>query len=337
MKIEILLRRKIIKAAVFEDIYKIVYREDYPKPTLGSDDVLIRVHYCGICGSDITNFKYKMFQVPLVMGHEISGEVIEIGENVSEVKLGDKVGCFTVLLDISEGNLKGLGTFQDGGFAEYVKVPKEWVFKIPLKISMKEAVLIETFSLAVRAFKLSRIKKGENILIFGGGSVGLTTLKALLLLKDPNYIVVVEPQEFLRNKAIQIGATDAVAPRRAKIKRAIKNLGEPSFIFDCVGNQETLSDSIFLIKRGGTIILEGIHKGSIPFPFFMINSKEVTLKGCLGHDRDDILAAIEMFINFKINANDFISEIIPLKAAQKAFEKFIGSNERDFVKILLEI
>ena len=146
-----------MKAAVFEDVKKIVYREDYPKPEVGPDDAIVKVHYCGICGSDITNFKYKMYQVHLVMGHEISGEVIEIGENVSEVKIGDKVGCFTVLLDLSEGKLKGLGTFQDGGFAEYVKVPKDWVFKIPPNISMKEAVLIETFSLAIRAFKLSRM------------------------------------------------------------------------------------------------------------------------------------------------------------------------------------
>jgi L-iditol 2-dehydrogenase len=331
------LRREAIKAAVFEDIEKIVYREDYPKPILGNDDILVKVHYCGICGSDITNFKYKMYQVPLVMGHEISGEVVEIGENVSEIKIGDRVVCFTVLLDLSEGSLKGLGTFQDGGFAEYVKVPKEWIFKIPPDISMKEAVLIETFSLAIRAFKLSKIGRKENILIYGGGSVGLTTLKALLLLKDPNYVVVVEPQEFLRNTAIQIGANDAVAPRRSKIKKTIKNLGEPTFIFDCVGNQETLSDSIFLIKRGGTILLEGIHKGSIPFPFFMINSKEVTLKGCLGHDREDILASIDMFTNYRIDVNEFITEIIPLKDAQKAFEKYTKSEQRNFVKILLEV
>ena len=326
-----------MRAAVLEDIQKIIYKEDYPKPTLGIDGVLVKVHYCGICGSDITNFKYKMFQVPLVMGHEISGEVIEIGENVSEVKIGDKVGCFTVLLDISEGKLRGLGTFQDGGFAEYVKVPKDWVFKIPPHLSMKEAVLIETFSLAIRAFKLSKINNKENILIFGGGSVGLTILKALLILKNPNYVIVVEPQEFLRRKAIQIGANGAVTPRRAKIKKVIKNLGEPTFIFDCVGNQETLSDSIFLIKRGGTIVLEGIHKGSIPFPFFMINSKEVTLKGCLGHDREDIFAAIDMFTNYKVNANEFISEVVPLKDAQKAFKKYIEPRERDFVKILLKI
>ena len=326
-----------MKAAVFEDIQKIVYKEDYPKPIPGPDDVLVKVHYCGICGSDVTNYKYMMYQIPLVMGHEIAGEVAEIGENVSEFKLGDKVVCFTVALDVSSGKLKGLGTFQDGGFAEYVKVPLEWVFAIPKSISMKKAVILETFALAMRAFKFAKIGKNENILIFGGGSVGLTTLKALLVEKNPNYVVIIEPNEYLRNKALKLGAIDAVPPRRAKIKKIIKKLGEPTFIFDSVGIKETLSDAIFFLKKGGTILLEGIHKESINFPFFNIISKEATLKGCLGHDREDIEAAIEMFLKKNVDVSDIISEIIPLKEIQSAFERFLDPNNRNFIKILVKI
>jgi len=236
-----------------------------------------------------------MYQVPLVMGHEIAGEVAELGENVSEVKIGDKVVCFTVALDVSSGELKGLGTFQDGGFAEYLKVPKDWVFKIPANIPTKEAVMIETFALANRAFNLSKIENGEKILIFGGGSVGLTVLKALLIEKSPEYVIVAEPNEFLRNKALELGATEAVPSRRSKIKKVIRSLGEPKFIFDTVGIKETLSDAMFLIKRGGTILLEGISRESIDFPFFNIISKEVALIGCFGHDSENILAAIDMF------------------------------------------
>jgi len=329
--------REEIKAAVFEEIKKIVYREDYPKPVPGPDEILVRVNYCGICGSDITNFKYKMYQVPLIMGHEISGDVVELGNNVTDIIIGDRVICFVVSLDISSGHLKGLGTFQDGGFAEFVKVPKEWVFKIPVNISVKEAVMIETFALAKRAFKLSRVNNNENILIFGGGSVGLTTLKALLIEKRPNYVVVVEPNEFLRNKALELGANDAVLPRRIKIKKAFKKYGSPTFIFDSVGNKTTLSDGIFLIKKGGTILLEGIHKASINFSFFDIISKEITLKGSIGHDREDIIAAIEFFSENKVNAKDFISEVVSLKDIQTAFNKFLESNSRSFIKILVKI
>jgi L-iditol 2-dehydrogenase len=326
-----------MRAAVFEDIKKIKYDGEYPEPFPSSDDIVVRVHYCGICGSDITNFKHRMYQVPLIMGHEISGEVAKLGENVSGYKIGDKVVCFTVSLDISKGELSGLGTFQNGGFAEYVKVPKEWVFKIPPKISLKKAVLLETFALAKRAFKLSGIKSNENIVIFGGGSVGLTTLKALLIDKKPNYVVVVEPNEFLRGKALEIGARAAVPPRRAKIKKVIKELDTPTFIFDTVGIKETLSDAMFLIKKGGTIVLEGIHKESITFPFFNIVSKEINLKGSFSHDSEDILAAISLFSNSDITANDFISDIVPLKNIQAAFEKFLDTRLRNFVKIVIEI
>ena len=105
-----------MKAAVFVDVRKIEYHEDYPIPILGNDDVLVKVHYCGICGSDITNFKFKMYQVPLIMGHEFTGEVSEIGGNIQDFKVGDQVCGINVSLDISQGNLDGLGIFQNGGF-----------------------------------------------------------------------------------------------------------------------------------------------------------------------------------------------------------------------------
>jgi 2-desacetyl-2-hydroxyethyl bacteriochlorophyllide A dehydrogenase len=326
-----------MKAAVIEDIKKIVYRDDYPKPIVGPDEALVKVHYCGICGTDISHFKYKIYNFPLIMGHEITGEVAEIGKNISDVKVGDKVLCVNVSLDLSQGQLIGMGMFQDGGFAEYVKVPKISLFPLPDNITLKDAAMIETFALIMRAFKLSRIDKNENILIIGGGNVGLATLKALLIEKDPNYAVVVEPHEFLRNKAIELGATDATGTSRAKVKKVMKKLGVPTFIFDCVGNEETVSNAVNFIKKGGTILLEGIHKGSITFPLFMLNSKEVTLKGSLGHDRDDILAAIDLFAKGKINANDFISKVISLKDMQKTFEKFLEPTGRDFVKIVVEI
>ncbi len=275
--------------------------------------------------------------MPLIGGHEITGEVVEIGENITEVKVGDKVLCVNVSLDVSQGKLIGMGMFQDGGFAEFVKVPKISLFPLPENVSTKDGVMIETFALITRAFKLSNIEKNENILIIGGGNVGLVALKSVLLEKDPNYVVVVEPHEYLRNKALELGATDATGTSRAKVKKVFKNLGAPTFIFDCVGNEETISNAINFIKKGGTILLEGIHKGSITFPLFMLNSKEVTLKGSLGHDRDDILAAIDLFAKGKVDANEFISEVIHLEEMQKTFERYLDPKERNFLKIIVEI
>jgi len=327
----------LIKAAVFEDIQRIVYKEDYPKPIIGKDDVIVKVHYCGICGSDITNFKLKLYQVPLIMGHEFTGEVVEVGENVSGVKLGEKVCGINVALDLSQRKLSGMGIFEDGGFAEYVKVPLEYLFHIPKNLSTKEAVMIESFANAVRGTRLSNIEDNQNILIIGGGNIGLCLLKYLLYEKNPNYIGVIEPHIYLRERSLQFGAINAFPPSMTKIKRFIKSYGEPSFIFDCAGNEKSMLMAINLIKKGGTILLEGLYKGTIVFPMSIINSKEICIKGCISHDREDILNSIDFFANNEVNADDHISKIISLKDMQDTFKMILSPRERKFIKIIVKI
>jgi 2-desacetyl-2-hydroxyethyl bacteriochlorophyllide A dehydrogenase len=326
-----------MKAAVFVDTRKIEYYEDYPKPILGKDDILVKVHYCGICGSDITNFKLKMYQVPLIMGHEFTGEVYEIGADVDEFKIGDLVCGINVSLDISQGNLDGLGIFQNGGFAEFVKVPRKYLFHIPGNISTKEAVMIESFANASRGVRLSKIQENQKIFIIGGGNIGLCFLNFLIKEKNPKYIVIIEPHEYLRQKAIDIGATDAFPPTITKIKKFIKNHSKPSFIFDCAGNEKTILMAIDLIDRGGTIILEGVYKGKASIPLFLLNSKEATIKGVLGHDRQDILNSIALFEQSKIDTKHFITQEVHLNEIQTAFNRYVNSKKRDFVKIVVKI
>ncbi|TXT59333.1 MAG: putative L-iditol 2-dehydrogenase [Promethearchaeota archaeon] len=322
---------------MFEDIRQLRYTEDYPTPEISSKEALVKVHYCGICGSDITNYKTKMYQTPLIMGHELSGEIVQIGEEIRDFKIGDRVCGINVKLDISKGELGGLGIFQDGGFAEFVKVPEKYLFSIPEGLSYKEAIMIESFANITRGIKLSEIPKNQSIMIIGGGNIGLCFLDALLAEKVPENIVVIEPHEFLRKKAKKFGATAVFPPNKIKIKRFFKKTSKPSYIFDCVGKEETLKMAIDLIERGGTILLEGIHKGTIDFPMFLINSKEIGLKGCLGHDRDDILASIELIKNKKIQPSKFISKVVPLEDIENAFKAFLESKEREFIKIAVRI
>jgi len=323
---------------VFEDIKQLRYTEDYPKPEINSEEALVKVHYCGVCGSDITNYKSKIYQTPLVMGHELSGEIVELGEDITQFKVGDRVCAINVKLDISEGELGGLGIFQDGGFAEFVKAPKKYLFHIPKGLNYKEAIMIESFANITRGMRLSGIQKNESIMIIGGGNIGLCFLDALLSVKDPKSIVVVEPHKFLREKAKQFGATATFPPNKIKIKRFFKKNQKPTYIFDCVGNQETLRMGIDLIERGGNILLEGIHKGTIDFPMFMINSKEIGLKGCLGHDRNDILASIELIKNGKVHPHNFISKVKPLEKIEEVFTNFLNSEQpREFIKIAIKI
>ncbi|MBD3196779.1 MAG: alcohol dehydrogenase catalytic domain-containing protein [Candidatus Lokiarchaeota archaeon] len=326
-----------MKAAVFEDVKKIKFYEDYPKPEIGPDDALVRVKYCGVCGSDIHNFKNKMYQTPLIMGHELSGIIEEVGSNVEGFNVGDKVSGINVKLDLNEGNLGGLGIFEDGGFAEYVRIPKRYLFHIPSNISLKGGVMIESFANAMRAMKISQIGLNERIMIIGGGNIGLCFLNALKVAKNPEYIIVIEPHQFLREKAVEMGANDSFPPSKSKIKRFIRKKGAPSYIFDCVGVGETLMLGVDLIERGGTILIEGIHKGTVEFPLFMINSKEITLHGSLGHDRDDILAAIKLISEKNIEVEKLISKEVSLEDLHDTFMIFLNQQKRDFIKIIAKM
>ncbi|MHA1793010.1 MAG: zinc-dependent alcohol dehydrogenase [Promethearchaeota archaeon] len=324
-----------MKAAIFTGPGNIEINDAYPKPVIGPDDVLIRVHYCGICGSDISNYKHLIYQVPLVMGHEASGVIEEVGGHVDKWSIGDKVIPINVALDV--GGTEGIGIFQDGAFAEYVKVKASNVYRIPGNVSMRDAVLIESFANAFRGVTLSGLKPGQPVAIFGAGSIGLCFLSLIKSEYDPDYILVVEPQEYLREKAKQLGATISLPPSITKIKKFIKQKGKPAFIYDCAGNERSIKMAIQIAKRGGLILIEGIMKGTISLPIFVLNNKELGLKGSLGHDNFDILNAIKFIENEKVNPEEIITDVVPLDEIHSAFKRHAFLKERHFVKTVVKV
>ncbi len=325
-----------MRAAVLEDVKKLVYREDYPIPTIGANDALVRVHYCGICGSDVTNYNQGLYKLPIIMGHEFAGEIEELGENIEGFNRGDKVLGINVKLDVTR-EMRGLGIFQNGGYAEYVKVPKEFLFHAPASSSLKNSAMVESYALGMRAIKLSHITTDQKVVIIGGGNVGLTLLSCLLIKQNPKYIIVIEPHKFLREKAKEFGASAIFDLTLPKIKRYIAENGAPSFVFDCAGTPKSFKLATDLIMPGGTIILEGLYRGTVPFPLMMMNSKELCIKGVMGHDRADILEAIALFDQKLVDPSKIISDIVPLNDIQKAIERFRAPGERNFIKLLIQI
>lgn len=324
-----------MKAVVLEDAKKLTYREDYPKPIPGPDDVIVKVRYCGVCGSDVTNWKYKLYQVPLIMGHEFTGEIAELGANVKDWKVGDRVCGINVALKV--GETAGMGVFQDGGYAEYVKAPKHALFSPPDSVSLKDAVFIESYANAFRAIKHSKIEKNEKIIVIGVGPIGLSFLDALIKERKPEYVIAIELSEYLRDQAKNLGADDVFPPNKVKIRRFMKKHGTSSYIFDCAGAEASLKMAIDLIKKGGTIVLEGLHRGNIDFPLMLMNTKEICLKGIISHDREDILTSIKYFEEGKFDASKFATEVISLKDVPKHFDRFLEPEKREFVKMMIEM
>ncbi|MGV9173432.1 MAG: zinc-dependent alcohol dehydrogenase [Promethearchaeia archaeon] len=326
-----------MRAAVFEDVRKISYKEEYPEPEITPDQALVKVAYCAICGTDVTNYKKKLYQVPVVMGHEFSGLIEKVGDNVEGFQEGDKVVGINVSLEIGRSPSGGMGIFKDGGFAEYVAVHKNDLFHAPDPNSLKECAMIESFAVSVRAFKRCNMPHNQKIVIIGGGNIGLGALNILKNQYNPEYIVVVEIYEALREKAEKLGADETFPPSKAKLRRYFRKHGEPDFIFDCAGNDKTFDLAINTIKRGGTIVLEGIYKGNVEFPLFLMNNKEITLMGTLSHNREDVQDTIDLFAKGVVQPGELISDIIPLSQIQEGFERYMTNKERDFIKILVEI
>ncbi|MFX0101720.1 MAG: zinc-binding dehydrogenase, partial [Candidatus Hodarchaeota archaeon] len=140
-----------------------------------------------------------------------------------------------------------------------------------------------------------------------------------------------------REKAKEMGATDAIKPVMVKINRFYKKHGMPKFIFECAGSEKALRSTFDLIDRGGTICVESIYKGNISLPFFMLNSREISLIGTMSHEREDIEDAIALMESKKVNPRALISKIIPLEEIQGAFEAFIAPEAREFIKIVVKI
>ncbi len=326
-----------MRAVVFEDTRKVSYREDYPTPVAAPGEVLLRVKYCGLCGTDIHNYAHKMYQTPLVMGHEFAGEVVSVGEGVTNLPVGTRGVGINVALDLGQGTPAGMGIINDGGFAEYVRVNKKDFFPISDNISYQEAALIETFAVAVRAIKKVRMQPKAKIIIVGGGTIGLTNLATLRAMHDPEYILVVEPQEFLREKAKELGATDAVIPSAGIVKKFMKKCGEADLVFECVGIEASLDLAMNVVKVGGTIVWEGIHFGKMPVPVMLLNSKEICIQGTLSHDKADITDTIALMASGRVDAKPLISEIIPLSTLAATFERALNQETRKFVKIIVEI
>ncbi len=319
------------------------------KPELNADEVLVKVKYCGICGSGVESYKSGGVYLPkIILGHEFSGEVVEMGKNVKKLTSGKHVTVNPILpchdcywCNRNEENMckisnSSLGTTQDGGMAEYVKVKSDRVLEIPSELSFQEAACVEPLANCVYAVRESGIKLGESALVFGAGTIGLMTIQALKA-AGAGKIFVIEPVESKQEKALKLGATEALHPKQSvKVTRMTDRIG-PDHIFDCVGIPDTIMTSLTLIKKGGHITLIGIH--SEPFEMrglMQIPLKNISIRGIYSFTPEVFQASMELIASKQVNARAIITSIIKLDDVPTMFEK-LANPPHDEIKVLVEL
>ena len=336
-----------MKGIYYATARKIEVKNDLPKPVIESDEVLIKVKYCGICGSDVGSYSALGMCLPqIILGHEFSGDIAEVGENVKKLKIGDRVTANPNIpcLDCdfcAKGLevmciLNTIGVSRNGALAEYINVRADRVHLLPESITYEEGAIIEPISNAVQAVKLSGFIIGKTAAVLGAGTIGLMTLQVLKA-AGASAVYVIEPVESRQKLALDLGAEQVFEPKRwSKIIKLTEKQG-PDFIFDCVGLPETIMTSMQLVKRGGTVMIIGMH--TQPFEmkgFLQLMSKNITMKGMFLADQDSFLTSIDLLERKKVNVKPVITKHIKIDDVPEMFETLV-TPPHDEIKVLVEM
>ena len=324
--------------------------QNRPIPSPSRKEVLIKVKVCGICGSDIKMYhgNHKIYP-PVIMGHEFSGEIVELGGEVEGYQIGERVVSEVhnqfcgVCRFCRSGNIqlcpekRPAGWGVDGGFAEYIKMPEFLLHRIPNEISYEEAALTEPTGIAAQAVLVKASAGVEDlVVVVGCGPIGI---QAVQIAKSAGSMVMItgtDGDDTRLNLAKQLGADWIISVSRKDPVEKIMELSHgygADIVIECSGAVTGIQQSIDLVRRQGKIVAFGLTgKETIPVPWDRAVFKDCRLEwhfSAQGTTWDKVLA---LFASGRIKAKPLITEVMPLSQWKQAFEKVERKNA---IKILL--
>ncbi|MBA7498422.1 putative zinc-type alcohol dehydrogenase-like protein YjmD [subsurface metagenome] len=314
-----------MKAALYKNS-RVVEVEEIKKPKIKDNEALIKVKYTGICGTDLHIYEglHPRAKAPLVMGHEISGIVDEIRTNRKDMKVGERVvinpliscgNCFPCKENNPHlcPNLNLVGIDQNGGFAEYVKVRDDKLYKIPNSLSMDLAALMEPVAVAVHAVRKSQLSLGDKVAVIGGGPIG-QLIAQICKLNGASSVVMLEinPERVSFAKKFGIITGTSLEESIRKVKEATRGKGA-DIVYEAVGIQETYDYTTGLVKVGGKIVAVGAASKPIALNFWKIYFEELKIIGIHVYEPEDIEISIDFLNRYPKIFQIFMSKIIELK------------------------
>ncbi len=319
---------------------------DVPVPMIGPNDVLIRVHRCGICGTDVHIFNghYSADRLPLIPGHELAGTIVEAGSEVDGLTVGARavvdisLGCGTCfycrrneVLNCAQVSQLGIG--QHGAFADYVAVPASHVIVAPDDMPFDLLALTEPLACVVRATKKAAVELGQSAVVLGAGPIGNLHIQVLRL-AGAAPIVVLETDETRRELAIAVGA-DAVASSGDELRKIVGDLTDgrgADVAVECVGIVELYRLAFEVIRPGGHVSAFGLagEKARLPLPLLETVLKENFLKGSVAGMGQDMHDALALLRHGRIRTDAFTPNTVKLDRIQTAFEE--GATASDHLK-----
>ncbi|MBN1495467.1 MAG: zinc-dependent dehydrogenase [Spirochaetes bacterium] len=323
--------------------------EEMPVPEIGPGEMLVKVMASGICGSDVMEW-YRIKKAPLVLGHEIAGEIVKTGERVSRYRAGQRVfvshhiPCNTCRYCLT-GNHTACETlhttnFFPGGFAEFLRVPElnvdRGVFVLPDDMSYDQGTFIEPLACVVRGQRVARLTPGQSVAVMGSGMSGLLHI-ALAKALGAGRILATDISRYRLDAAKRFGA-DAVVDASENVPARLTELndGRPvDLAIVCAGALSVFEQALASVDRGGTVLCfaptePGVTL-SVPVNDFWRNG--ITLLPSYGGSPGDIMVAIDLIRARRVPVDDMITHRLPLEQAGQGFRLVAGASES--IKVLL--
>ncbi|MBI5249167.1 MAG: alcohol dehydrogenase catalytic domain-containing protein [Desulfomonile tiedjei] len=311
---------------------------------------MVKVHSSGICGSDVLEW-YRLPKAPLVLGHEIAGEISQVGDAVSQWKMGDRVfvshhvpcnmchycvsGHHSVCDTLASTN------FDPGGFAEYIRVPainvRNGVYKLPDSMTYDEAVFIEPLACVIRGQEHAGWMPGRRVLVIGSGIAGIMHIQ-LARVAGASRVIAVDVNESRLQAALKFGA-DAALPAGDDLIDRVKQSNDgrlADLVITCTGAVSALQQAFSAVDRGGTILFFAPSDpgAKVDMPFNALWRHEVTMTSSYAGSPRDMMAAIELISSGRIKVNEMITHKLPLAKTAEGFGLVVGAGES--MKVIIE-
>jgi len=323
--------------------------EEVEKPRCKPKDILIKVGACGICGSDLHFYKLGLFkellgrptEKGLVPGHEFGGEVVEVGEQVEGIAVGDRVTAVTF-----------------GAMADYVPVSPAYlgrnVYRLPDEIGFEEAATLEPLATSYHATRLGEPIQGETAVIFGAGIIGLGIIQSLKALEiDLKNLIVVDVSEKRMEMARQLGATHLLNPKKQDVSKKCREITGEARILNVPGETTPVVDLVYdavgyivdqgeipvvqqateITRYNGRVVVVGAFEGPVRMEFMPLVNRQIRLRGSYGYLHDEVRECIELVKTQKIRRKPLITHRFSLEQAREAFE--VQAKSEESIKVLL--
>lgn len=342
-----------MKALLLKE-YKQFEFVDMEMPRIKADEVLVKIVAASVCGSDIVGIdgKNRRRQVPIVMGHEASGVIVEIGRNVRNYRVGDRVTfdstvycnecdyCKSGSINLCD-NRRVFGVSCDsyslnGAYCEYLAVPEHILYKLKDNITYQEAALIEPMSVALHAIDLANPAEADNIVLFGTGTIALFAVQ-LLKIRGCRQLIVVGRNGKKLELAKELGADVLINSGSEDVaEKVFLHTGGKGadIVYDAAGAQSTFSMGVASLKKGGTLVTLANLELTFQLDMTSLITKQLTIRGSCASN-GEFAEIIELLENKKLRTDYCISKALPLSEGGDFIIKLYNKEIKDFNKLIL--